>query len=160
MIEVGVGAVVSVLTGVALWAVLPRGVVLTREQLTQGYDGKPLYNTWRIRNDSALPVRFTGVTYTGVNTFNPATDQIEVLDLPSWVPAEQEADLGISLSLDDEVAELTRDADELRWDEVVVPPGDTLTAYVNLNRTLSIQYRRAGRLGLFERRTLRIDGGV
>lgn len=137
----------------------PRGVVLTRQLQFCGPDGEQQFQTW-IRNASALPVVLTRVSYSGVTTYNDETGEIEDHDLPSWVPHEEEADLGISLRFDDEPLELGRDADEKPWRGLKVPPGDTLTAYVNLNRTLVLEYRRSGVFGVFERRTLRIDGGV
>ena len=47
------------------------------------------------------------------------------------------------------------DADSYR-----IQPGDTLTAYVDLNRDMRIEYQRAGFFGRFERRTVEIHGGV
>jgi hypothetical protein len=68
MADVLIGAVVSVLTGVGLWAVLPRGVVLTRSPSQQ----EP--GTWELHNDSALPVRLTSVTVEGTLTYNEEAD--------------------------------------------------------------------------------------
>lgn len=157
--EVAINAVVSLLVGFALWALLPRGVVLTRS-FAANHQGVTQPQTWTIRNESALPVKITKVTHTGVHTYNDTTGEIETRVLPPWVPHEEEGDLGIRLQFDDEVLELNRDSDDSPWAGQLVPPGDTLTAFVNLNRTLTIRYRRAGLFGLTERRTLSIDGGV
>ena len=151
-----VSSLVSVLTGLALWAVLPRGVVLTRTPLTSDHKGDPLFNRWTVRNESALPIRLTKVSHSGVHTYEDATGRIQEQDLPPFI----ETDIGISLNFDDEVLVLTRDDGSRSWSEQVIPPGDTLTAYVDLNRTLRIRYRRAGLLGVFERREITIDGGV
>ena len=159
--DVLLGGLISLAIGLGLWAFLPRGVVLTRELCVRTPAGEPQYQTWQIRNASPLPVRIARVTYSGVNAYNPISEKIEERDLPGWVPHEEEASLGIRLHFDDEVLEMTRDdGHKDTWRGHVVPPGDTLTAFVNLNRTLSIRYRRGGLLGFAERRTLRSNGGV
>lgn len=156
MDDVLVNSLVSVLTGLAIWAVLPRGVVLTRTPLTQDHNGELIYGRWTVRNDSPLPIRLTKVTHAGVHTYDDANGRVRELDLPPTL----EDEVGVSLAFDDEVLELTRSDDDKPWDKQVIPPGDTLTAYVNLNRTLRIRYRRSGFLGVFERRAITIDGGV
>lgn len=160
MLDLALNALVSILTGLALWAFLPRGVVLTRTPAEPWPDGSPRYNTWIVRNESAVPVRLLRVYYSGISTFDSETGVINEVDLPSWVPQDEELNMGISLSFDDEVLELSRDAEESPWKNQRVPPGDALIAMVNLNRTLVIQYRRDGWSGVFERRAVRIDGGV
>jgi hypothetical protein len=152
MADVLIGAVVSVLTGVGLWAVLPRGVVLTRS-ISQREPG-----TWELRNDSALPVRLTSVTVESVHTYNEETGKIDVLDLPpEYLPGDRF--LGATLAFDDPATENLRTAHTPPWRGQVVRPGDTLRAVVHPNARIRIKYRRAGWLGVFERRETRIDGG-
>lgn len=152
-----VGAVMSVLTGVGLWAVLPRGVVLTRAVRAQGHDGRPRFDTWEIRNNSPLPVTITSVRYRGANTYDDKSGRIPEVDLPVF---EGEGDLGISLTFDDEVAEIRRFDMRQSWRGMTVPPGDTLEARVLNNRDLVIGYRRSGLFGVFERRRVEIHGTV
>lgn len=151
------GVVSGLVAGLVLWMILPRGVVLTRKPKPPGSDGQPQYNMWEVRNESSLPIRITGVTYCGVDTFNPQTKEIEIRELS---PDAQPQDCAVSLTFDDETAELTRDDSMNPWSEQLVPPGDTLTAYVNLNRKMTIKYRRQGLAGMFERRQIQIHGGV
>ncbi len=66
----------------------------------------------------------------------------------------------VFLHLDDEVTEIRRLDQEPPWSTVVVLPGDTLTARVLNNSDLRIRYRRAGWLGVFERREVLIQGGA
>jgi len=165
--DVLANAAISILVGVGLWALLPRGVVLTRGPLPQAPGGEPPYQRWQIRNDSPLPVVLTKVTHAGVHTYNDRTGTIDERDLP---PDEDERAPGISLVYDDEVQEISRQEPrpkrfrrkprEPSWRGQRVLPGDTLTAYVDLNRTLTLYYRRAGMFGVLERRRISIDGGV
>lgn len=157
MTEVLVGAVFSVITGVGLWAVLPRGVVLTRTVRTQDALGQLMRDTWEIRNDSALPVRITSAIVVGAQTFDPETERINEIELPVF---EGEGTLGVTLTFDDEVLEIRRTGTEQLWNQQVIPPGDTLQAVVGINTSLRIEYRRAGRFGHFERRELEIHGYV
>ena len=156
--ELALSSLVSVILSVALWGLLPRGVVLTRSPAGTDVQGNPQYNTWLVRNESPLPIRLGRVHYTGINTFDQASGEIRKVELPSYI--DDEGELGIGLRFDDEVLELTRDANDKSWSQQIVPPGDVLVAYVNLNRSLVIPYRRAGIFGVFERRTVRVEGGV
>ena len=152
MADALIGAVVSVLTGLGLWAVLPRGVVLTRSMSQQ----EP--GTWELRNDSALPVRLTSVTVEGAITYNEKTGKIEVLDLPpECLPGDRF--LGAELAFVDPATENLRTAYTPPWRGQMVPPGDMLRAAVMRNARLRIKYRRAGWFGVFERRETAIDGG-
>ncbi len=153
-VATGISALVSIAVGLLLWAFLPRGVVLTRQVWTKDSGGNPLYDTWRITNDSSLPVRITSIRYVTPDTWNDESRSFDEPVLPS------DGTDGIRLSLDDSTAEVARMDWKRPWSEVVVEPGDTLTAVVGTNTTLLIDYRRAGRVGLFERRHLTIHGGV
>lgn len=151
LVNIVVSLAASTVVGFGLWAVLPRGVVLTR-----AYADEPEH--WVIRNESALPVEITKVTHRGVHTHNEVTAEIEVYELPS---VHQPQPPGISLDYEDEVASITlAESGDGTWPGQVVPPGDTLNAHVSLNRDLRIEYRRAGRLGIFEKRAVEIHGGV
>lgn len=151
---------VSLLVGVLLWAFLPRGVVLTRELSRTAPDGSPQFQTWVVRNDSSLPVRITRVSYEGVDTFNRETGIVETRELVTDDSIDQVERLGIDLRFDDASDEMARQVHGGRWSGKVVRPGDTLTAYVNLNRSLTMRYRREGKLGFLERRELTIHGGI
>ena len=145
--DILINAVVSVVVGIGLWLLLPRGVVLVYEDRH--------YGEWTIRNDSPLPVQLCEVTVRGVNVIDEATGQLTSVSL---LPGEN--DYGAYMALDDEVAEIGRDEQQRPWREIVLVPGETITASVNLNTSLSIKYRRAGWSGVLERRMLTIHGGV
>lgn len=151
-----VSSLVSIVVGVALWALLPRGVVLTRCFPATTADGRILVDTWRIKNESALPIRITSVTVRGLSTINPQTEEIERVDLG---PDDAES-VGATLHLDDEVSEIRRLDRPIPWKEIVVQPGDTMKAHVLNNTDLRIAYRRAGWLGVFERRVITISSGA
>lgn len=146
----------SVAVGVALWAVLPRGVVLTRSFPASTANGQILLDTWRLQNDSPLSIRIASVAARGPGTVNRQTGDIEWVELK----ADDEKLQGATLHLDDEVAEIRRLDGPIAWSKEIIPPGDTLKAYVMNNTDLRIKYRRAGWLGVFERRTLTISGGA
>ena len=148
---------VSIAVGAALWAVLPRGVVLTRSFPASTADGQILLDTWRVQNDSPLPIRITSVVVMGLGTVNRQTEEFEWVELE---PDDDEKLRGATLHLDDEVSEIRRLDRPIAWNRVIVPPGDTMKAYVTNNTHLRMRYRRAGWLGVFERRTLTISGGV
>lgn len=153
--EILVGAVVSILTGFALWVVLPRGVVLTRRPLAKHpLSDEPVFDTWHIQNDSALPVLVLAVAYQGADTMSG--------DKMRWKELTREIDerRGISLHVDDEVAEIIRLDRGGSWSRVVIHPGDTLTATVPNLTDLRIKYRRAGVFGFAERREVWIRGGA
>jgi hypothetical protein len=145
-----VDVVVSVLTGFALWALLPRGVVLTRSVRAADLLGNPKYDTWEILNNSALPIQVVHVRFT-----DPTADGIRMRDLPTF---EGSGALGVSLTFDDATLEIRRSTSDRPWRGQVVPPGETLEAHLVNNRTMIIQYRREGWTGIFERRTLEIHG--
>jgi hypothetical protein len=142
-----VDVLLSIVTGLVLWILLRRGVVLTRATKHTDWQGRPRFDTWEIKNDSALPVRLTSVWVKSPGYEGEL----------SW---EGGGGDGISLSFDDEVLKIAREDRERPWREVIVPPGDTLTAVVGGNRSLFIVYRRAGWTGLLERRMIVVHGGV
>ncbi|MEE6289304.1 hypothetical protein V2J52_16745 [Georgenia sp. MJ173] len=142
------GVLASAITGVVLWAVLPRGVTLTRS--VEGVEP----DAWLVRNVSAVPAQLTSVTWQGVDTVEG--DKVVWRDVP--VEAEHDAALRLVPNEDQLFYELT--LTRRRWRGFVIPPGDDLTATVFNNRTLRIKYRRAGITGIFERRELRIHGGT
>lgn len=142
---IGVEVLVSIATGVLLWAFLPRGVVLTRAVKTENRTGEPLDDTWELKNDSPL-----SLTLTSVRLAMPGYER----DLP-W-----DGEHGVRLCFDDETAEIAREDFQRPWNEVVVEPGDTLEAAMQSNTSLLIEYRRAGWLGVFERRRVVIHGHV
>ena len=148
--EILVNAIVSVGVGVGLWLFLPRGVVLIAAVVT----APDLYNTWTICNDSPLPVRLVRVTASGVS-FIDDEGKIITKKLP---PAG--FDDTVWLFLNDESSEIGREDWSTPWDEVTLGPGETMTAYVNLNHRLHIRYRRAGWCGVLERRSLLVQGGI
>jgi hypothetical protein len=148
--EILIGAAVSVLTGFGLWAVLPRGVVLTRSERSDAYD------TWELRNDSPLPVMIRSVTVVGVATYDDETGKFADVEMPAVIEGVHFH--GAALEFVDDVLNITRMDRQQPWRGQVVPPGDRLEARVLANTTLRIMYRRAGRLGVFERREITIDG--
>lgn len=148
------GALTSALVGIGLWAALPRGVVLTKRFPATSWNGQILPDTWSLQNASALPVRLTSVRYRSPSTYNDATGRIE----PREVPTEEGSTGPVQLTLDDGIAEITRHEQRLQWRQVVIPPGDTLTAHVSNNTDLEIKYRRDGLLGQLERRKLTLKG--
>lgn len=157
MSELLVGSLVSVLTSVALWALLPRGIVLTRSVRSQDFRGQPMTDTWELRNDSALPIRIVSVTVCGPHTYDHSRNKIAEIDLPIFEGRGKE---GASLVFDDETLEIRRTDTARSWRGIEIPPGDTLEAVVENNRTLRIRYRRAGRFGIMERREISIHGYV
>ena len=87
---------ISVVVGIALWAFLPRGVVLVRSVHTNHAD------SWTIKNDSPLPVRLTSVRVASPDTVNLETHAIDENELP-W-----DGLLGVRLRFDDESTEIKR----------------------------------------------------
>lgn len=156
-IEVGLGVLGAALVGVALWAFLPRGVILNRSVRAQDWNGNPLYDTWEVKNDSPLPVFVRSVRVSGFQTFNEETGEIDKVDLPP------DGLMGVTLHFDDHALEVAR-TDQPRpdqqgsWAGLVIPPGETLQAHVEVNTMLYIDYRRAGWSGVLERRSLTIHG--
>lgn len=150
-----IDAALALATGFGLWAVLPRGVVLVKSRLTRNFDGDPLYDTWTVQNDSALPVRILSVTYRNLGTFQG--------NQWAWAELTEDDDNGLHgvwLHLDDEVPEIRRMDSLVPWGKVVIPPGDSMTAHVPNNSDLRIKYRRAGLFGIFERRAVLLSGGA
>ena len=141
-----VSAAVSSIVGIALWRFLPRSVaVLTRELYAN--------DTWRIRNDSPVSVQLLEVTVTGVSTID-CDGNIKA------IPVDWDGSGIVNMTLDDESDEIGRCDWGKPWSEIVLRPGDTMSARVGNNTSLHIRYQRAGRFGRFERRGLTISGGV
>ncbi len=136
------------LTGLALWALLPRGVVLTRAVRHSHPDGTRALETWEVLNDSPLPVKITRVQVIG-----PRVDA-------ELSGVDDDPELNVSLTYDDETLEMARTDHRHRWRGLRVLPGDTLAAAVGVNRSVCIRYRRAGWLGVLERREIEIHGVV
>lgn len=165
VVEVAIGGVLSVLTGIGLWMLLPRGVVLTKQHpVTHPYTGEILPDTWRITNSSALPILVTKITESGVQTFGHEL-KIRWRDrITGWVrrrPPSRDLPVGFggSLTFDDHVLETRRsDRDVPTWTRQIVPPGESLTAHLMNNASVRIVYRRAGWSGWFERRELMLFG--
>lgn len=152
-----IGVAASAVVGLALWLLLPRGVVLTRNRMTQDWAGRPIYDTWALRNDSALPIRVRRVLVTSASLPDGPSGQFA----PRPLTADLQKRTGASVQLDDEIAEITREeAQGGRWEGVRVEPGDSLIAHVPNNTGLTVHYRRAGVAGVLERRTVRVQGGV
>jgi hypothetical protein len=151
--EVVIGAVLSVLTAFGLWAVLPRGVVLTRS--VRGYQG--IQSMWELRNDSALAVRIRSVKVMGPITYNEETGKIDEIELPpEYLPGDKYFG-AFKLAFIDPVTEIMR-ADQLQpWSKQVVLPGDSLRADVVSNVRMQVKYRRTGPFGIFERREIAIQ---
>jgi len=154
--ELLVDALLSVVVAVALWTVLPRGVVLTRSFPATNAGGEILLDTWTIRNDSSLPVRITSMAIRGLTTVNQKTQEIEWRELDGGSQGSRVAEVW----LEDEVSEIRRLDRATHWNKILIPPGDIFRARVLNNTDLRIRYRRAGWLGVFERRTLTISGGA
>lgn len=152
--EVGLGALFGALVGVALWAFLPRGVVLTRTSRTHDWKGEPLFDTWEVANASSLPVRILSVRFSGVTTVHPVTHQVEHVELP-WDGRDR-----TTLEFDDATLENIRGDWQKPWAGTVIGPGETLRAHVEINTSMEICYRRAGWAGMLERRCLNIHGNV
>jgi hypothetical protein len=76
---------------------------------------------------------------------------------PEYLPGDKYFG-AFSLAFVDPVTEIVR-ADQLRpWSKQVVLPGDSLRALVVPNARMQIEYRRAGPLGIFERRKIHRPG--
>lgn len=151
--EFVIDVVVALATGALLWALLPRGVVLTRRPIDfpNGVDEMYLLRRGdvRVTNDSAMPVQILSVMFRSAQ--HPDRRSLDL------VGAE---DFGPWLDLEDEIDSITKSEQGLRWDQVVVPPGDSLIARVPGNSDLRITYRRAGFWGFAERRVISIHGSV
>jgi hypothetical protein len=152
-VEVAIGAVLSVLTALGLWAVLPRGVVLVRTG--RGHEG--LLHIWELRNDSALPVRIRSVKVMGPLTYNEKTDKIDEIELAPEYPPGHKYFGAFWLAFVDPMTENMRTSQLPPWNKQVVLPGDSLRAAVITNEKMQIKYRRAGPFGIFERREIAIQ---
>lgn len=145
---VGLGILGSLVVGILLWFLLPRGVVLTKRWATEYGTGAPVPEAFTITNDSALPIEIIGVDGPGFTTGQ------------TWEPYPNPTDANgystIRLSFDDMSVDLERERREPGWKGVRIPPGETMTAVVPGIMALRIRYRRAGWSGALERRSLTI----
>jgi hypothetical protein len=151
--ELALGVIMSILVSLALWMVLPRRVVLTRSVRAEDFRGRPMYDTWALRNASALPVRTTSVTVLGPHTYDSRRDKLIELELNNSKDGD-----GVQLRFDDVTLDTARTDPGLAWRGLKVPPGGSLEAKISDNRTLRIRYRRAGLSGVFERREISVHG--
>jgi len=96
----------------------------------------------------------------GAITYNEETEQIDEIELaPEYLPGDKYYGC-FSLAFMDPMTENLRTSDPPPWRGQVVVPGDALLATVVHNSRMVIKYRRDGWSGVFERREVRIDGGV
>lgn len=145
-VGVALGTLGSLAVGVALWVVLPRGVILTKSHpVFRSYGGDPLPDTWAIKNVSALTATLESVTIQHMGMLEPAPLPLDGLST-------------VSLVFDDEVLEIRRTDRQESWTGLPIPPGESLTAHVGVNHMLTVRYRREGWSGRFERRELVIYG--
>jgi len=163
--DVAVEVVLALVTGIALWLLLPRGVVLTKQHpITDPFTGQILPDTWRITNASSLPIRIMSITESGLHTFGHELPTRRRDRLWGWLhrrPKQRHPPVGFgaSIAFDDSVQETRRtDCEHPVWTNEVVPPGETLTAEVRVNAAMHIAYRRDGWSGVFERRKLTVFG--
>lgn len=130
--------ILSGLAGYLLWLALPRGVILTKTPPPADAD-ESSWDRWTVRNESPVTIQVVRV---------------------ALVTIGGESDMGDHLTFDDETLEVRRQDWEKPWEGLEIPPGETLTAHVPVNHTMSIKYRRAGPVGWVERRELVIHGAV
>ena len=120
---------VSIAVGAGLWAVLPRGVVLTRSFPATAADGRVLLDTWKVQNDSPLPIRITSVAAWGLGTVNRLNEEIEWVEFGS---ADEKVTRSNLAPRRRGVRDPTAGSPD-PWNKVIVPPGDTLKAHVMNN---------------------------
>lgn len=152
-----VGVAASTVVGIALWLLLPRGVVLTRQMRDSDRRGQPLYDTWLLRNDSPVVGRLLRVQVTNSSMYDDTRGRFVSQTLTDDVAAST----GVRMFLDDQIGELTREETLAgRWTGVVVEPGDTIEVTVPNNTDVRVDYRRDGWAGVLERRHVRVRGGA
>ena len=128
---------ISLFAGLVLWALVPRGVVLTRSMQNPdptGPDTKP--DTWWLTNASAVPALITSMTLEGIGHTSDPNEHVRFID--HALEAKRE--------------------NHQTWEGVIVPPGEIIEAHVRTNHDLSISYRRDGLTGVLERRTVKVTG--
>ncbi|XKH54426.1 hypothetical protein LG284_05400 [Citricoccus nitrophenolicus] len=146
-----IGLLASTIVGIALWLLLPRGVVITRGMPARDEFGVPIPDSWVLRNQSALPVQILDVRYRGSSTYVD-----ERLVWKPLTPAELTME-PFSASLDTDVGGGAMSNDS-RWSTIQLGPGNGLVLRMPLHHELKMQYRRSGWAGIFERRTVTIHG--
>lgn len=123
------------LASLLLWFFLPRGVVLTSPGDDSAFQ--------IVRNESPLPVRILKVTLSGVAHIDDRGRFIEVDVTDSH----------------DEYLQVFGEGDAV-WRGHVIAPGHGVGVQVHVNSCVTIRYRRAGWLGVLERRRVDVFGGV
>lgn len=146
-----IGLLVSAIVGIALWLFLPRGVVITRSKPARDVHGEPIPDSWVLRNESPLPVQILDVRYIGISTV--------VNGHPAWKPLTPSGLTNepflVSLDSDTGGGAMSSDSD---WNAVQLAPGDGLVLQMPLHHKLEMRYRRAGWVGVLERRAVTIQG--
>lgn len=145
----------SVFVGIALWALLPRGVVLTRRRRLRNHREEPMLGTWELRNNSSIPIRIESVLVAG-----PAAPGRGSGRQPGNKLILGQEPEGVSLAFDDGGLDTLLHATRSTWKGVTIPPGDTLQAAVGAMWCLQVKYRRKGWCGLLERRQIVVNGGI
>ncbi|ATG51108.1 hypothetical protein CFK38_05845 [Brachybacterium vulturis] len=147
-----IGLLASTIVSIALWLLLPRGVVITRSKPAKDDFGEPIPDSWVLRNQSPLPVKILRVRYMGFSTivnetpmWNPLTPS-ELNDEPFYAVLDSDVGGGEVISANES------------WRGFQITPGDGLVLRMPNNHTLEVRYRRAGWAGILERRALRIHG--
>lgn len=147
-----IGLTASTLVSVALWLFLPRGVVITRSKPARDGHGEAIPDSWVLQNQSPLPVQILRVRFTGFSTIvgeHPVGKLLTPSDL---------TDEPFDAVLDSDVGGGEVLAAKNGWNGVQVVPGDGIVLRMPNNLSLEVRYRRAGWTGIFERRTITIQG--
>ena len=92
-----IDSALALVTGIGLWTVLPRGVVLTRSTRTIDWRGEAVCDTWELRNESALYIQLTSVTVMGVSTIDEVSGHLRFVELTP----DNERVLGVYLTFVD-----------------------------------------------------------
>lgn len=145
---VGLGTAGSLLVGVVLWLLLPRGVVLTKRWAVEYGTGTPIPVTFTITNDSAVEVQIISVDgpgFTSGTTWEPYPNPLDLDDASTML-----------LTLDDFGLDIQREEKSPSWKGVRIPPGETMSARVDGIMAMRVRYRRSGPFGVLERRSLEI----
>jgi len=147
-----IGLLASTIVSIALWLLLPRGVVITRRKPAIDDFGEPIPDSWVLRNESPLAVKILRVRYAGFSTI--------VDESLRWkrLSPDQLTDDPFDAVLDSDVGGGEVLSAHETWRGFQITPGDGLVLRMPNNHTLEVRYRRAGWAGVLERRTIRIHG--